>query len=51
MTTEQLLKRWAGMTGADPKDVAEVIMSIEIFGHSMPRRVSPSRDWWLGRAR
>jgi len=45
-TTEQLVKRWCDRSGASARDVTEVLLAIETFGHYVPRRTSPLRDWW-----
>ncbi len=51
MTTEQLVKQWADRTEASKSDIAQVLRAIETFGHYVPRRVSPLRDWWLRHTR
>jgi hypothetical protein len=50
MTTEQLVKRWAEPTDANPSEIGRVLRNIQTYGHYTPRRTSPLREWWLEHA-
>ena len=49
ISTPTLMKRWAEASGASDAEVANVLRSIQIFSHFVPRRTDPLYSWWIKR--
>jgi hypothetical protein len=47
MTTPELLKQWASISGACDKEVSEVLQTIQRFARFVPNPTSPEYQWWV----
>ena len=46
ITTPELVKEWAETTGANYEQIAVALSNIQRFAKFVPRRGTPSFDWW-----
>jgi predicted nucleic acid-binding protein len=50
ITTPELVKRWAGASGAADEEVTAVIQNIQTFARFVPRPDAPECAWWMSMA-
>lgn len=48
VTTAEIVKNWADVTGADDAVIATLLQNIQRFARFVPHRTMPLHEWWVG---